>query len=115
MTATTEMKFARTPKNQVPFRVTFGHTLDGWAVTVWVRMEREIKYMRGGHRIDTLWSAHERYPISGGYGTQELRSALITMYTDLFVDRMTQQGYPVKNMRAKEMKKWQKTSESTTS
>ena len=64
--------------------------------------------VRVSHYSGQTWVAIERHELSG-HGrahTQELRAALVRMYTELFEDRCEQTGIPCVNERRKEMKKW---------
>lgn len=96
-------------KGRMWFEVKFGMMHDkSYAVSTYVWVSRQSPWGRQTERV-----CMKRHVISGGYGTPEMRAALVQLYTDLFIDEMTGLGFKVKNMRATEMKKW-KTSESTT-
>ena len=87
-------------KGRVVFRVDYnGSSEAGANISVRVRVS---------HYSGQTWVAIERHELSG-HGrahTQQLRAALVRMYTELFEDRCEQTGIPCVNERRKEMKKW---------
>lgn len=87
-------------KGRVVFRVDYnGSSEAGANISVRVRVP---------HYSGQTWIVIERHELSG-HGrahTQEVRAALVRMYTELFEDRCEQTGIPCVNERRKEMKRW---------
>lgn len=88
-------------KGRVMFRVDYCGSKGVGPAHVFVRV-------RISHYVGHTWRVLERYPLSsfGKESSQEIRAALVRMYTELFEDRCEQTGIPCVNERRKEMKKW---------
>lgn len=100
----------RDAKGRVVFRVAY---VSGGRIPAYVRVY--VRRVADSRWSGNYWAAVQGYEVGNPRErTQEIRAALVRMYTELFEDRCEQTGIPCVNERRKEMKKWLSTTSSQT-